>query len=643
MIKKLFNKKEDPNKLFMAELLKIDFDVEILRDLIFNNNIDINFQNDSQKSFLHICLEKFKFKSANWLIHNNIDVTLKDKNNKTALDLAIEENNPQIVKELIKTDKFDINQKDKFARTLLQDVVVLGYNEIAQVLIEHGANINSKDLQNRNVIFDALSYGNDKFIDFLLSCENLELNNIDKNGDSIMHHPQVIQNDILAKKLIAHGANPTFKNKKGETYLCRTALRGMDAYHIIDEALKAGANINSRVFDTNNTILMELVSISSKLTLDEKTRKESLVEMSKKLLVGGMDINAIDSSGESALFRAVRLEDIELVSFLLNGGIDPNIQNNDLQSVLHLAVYQGIESLDIIFLLLRFKASPLVKNRYNQTIYEILNDIILHTHGKKVMSDQYVLSRIKKNGQYMVVLQELLSQNKEDLNFMDSTGNPLFFNPLLNDHFNLFKLYIKHGLNIHNTNVLNHNIFFEYILNVFEEDREDIDFQNNVSMLLSAKLDHNYQDETGWTIVHKILTTNCNIHLFDILTQVVLFDYEITDKLGRSVIHTAVWGDKKQAMKKIHLINRKIVNIPDDYGILPITYAALLGNQDLVLLFISFGANVKSGVNISKAAIKKFSPMLKNLENLTKGIQDKLILQKMNIVIDQVKRDFNSI
>jgi len=207
----------------------------------------------------------------------------------------------------------------------------------------------------------------------------------------------------------------------------------------------------------------------------------------------------------------------------------------------------------------------------------------------------------------------------------------------------LFKLYIKNGVDIQIVNSINHNIFFEYVLRAFEDDREDIDFQNNVSMLLSAKLNHNYQDETGWTIVHRVLTTNCNKHLFDILTQVVLFDYEITDKLGRSVIHTAVWGDKRIAMKRIHLINRKIVNIPDDYGILPITYAALLGNQDLVLLFISFGANIKSGMNISPAAIKKFSPMLKNLDKLNDDISDKITMQKMNIVIDQVKRDFNLI
>ncbi|MEA2050856.1 MAG: ankyrin repeat domain-containing protein, partial [Campylobacterota bacterium] len=393
----------------------------------------------------------------------------------------------------------------------------------------------------------------------------------------------------------------------------------------------------------NNTILMELVSISSKIYKENQEKRESLIKMSKQLLKNGLDSNAIDDNGETALFRAVRVEDFELVTFLLSAGIDPNIQNNNSQSVLHLAIYQGINSLDIINCLLKYGANPLIKNKQNQTIYEILNDIILHTHGKKDIYDHFILARIKQDGQYMVVLESILSHNKADLNFQDSTGNPLFFNPLLNDHFSLFKLYIKNGLNIHNINILNHNIFFEYVLNAFEQNKEDIDFQNNISMLISSKLNHNCQDETGWTIVHKILTKECNIHLFDILTQVVLFDYEITDKLGRSVIHNAVWGDQKSAMKRIHSIDKSIVNIADGYGILPITYAALLGSQDLVLLLISLGANVRSGLSISDSAIKKFSPLLKNLDSLKNNIKDDDMLRKMDIVIDQVKRDFNLI
>jgi len=44
--------------------------------------------------------------------------------------------------------------------------------------------------------------------------------------------------------------------------------------------------------------------------------------------------------------------------------------------------------------------------------------------------------------------------------------------------------------------------------------------------------------------------TPCDEKLFDILTTVVPFNYTIVDQLGRSVIHNAVWGNKKNIIKK---------------------------------------------------------------------------------------------
>ena len=640
MLKNIFNKKQYSNESLLEELFQHDFDENILKDILASSNVDINYQDTKGNSFLHICLEKSKFKSAFWLIKNKINVKLCNNKNQMALDIAIEQNNKQIVEIILSLNKIDINKKDKFGRTLLQNTVVLGYNEMAEILIEHGADINSKDIHNRNVIFDALSYGNEKFIDYLLKYQVLMLNNVDANHDSIMHHPQVKQNDILANKLIEKGANPTIKNSKGATFLCDTALRGMDGYELINTALKHGVDINSRVAH-NNTILMELISASTNLSVNEQEKRDSLIDMSKFILLNGMDINAIDDAQESALFRAIRVNDIELVSFLLSEGVDPNVQNIHSQTVLNEIAYKGADSLNILILLLRHKADPNIKDDKGRTLYEILNEIILQVHNKKPMTDQFLLSKINKEGHYMVVLKELLSRNKKDINYLDSTGNPLFFNPLICDHSALFRLYIKSGLNIHTLNKEKHNIFFEYVLKVFESDIEYDEFQSNISMLLSAKLEHNYQDDKGRTVVNKIIFTKCNRNLFKILVSVVRFNYNLTDHLGRSVMHDAVWNDKKNIIKIIHEINNEVVNIPDNYGILPITYAALLGNQELVLLFIELNANIKSGITIPQNAHDRFSPMLKNLNTLLLNIEDGDILNKMEIVIDQVTRDFN--
>jgi len=642
MLNKFLNKKKYSNQLFIEELLKKDFNEEYLTESLKSENVNINYKDENSNTFLHICLLKNKFKSALWLIKHIPDTKSYNNNHQRAIDIIIDKDNHQLLRAILNLEDIDLNKKDNEGRTLLQDTTILGYSDMAKILIEFGADINSIDNNGRNVIFDALAFGDHNFIDYLISFDNIELNNIDINNNSVLHHKEIYDNDHLAVSFIQAGADPTIKNQNGQTFICDTALRGMDGYHVLDTALKHGADINSRVAN-ENTILMELIASTTKLSAEEEERRKSLLEISKKVLLHGIDTNAIDINNETALFKAVRVQDIELISFLLSAGVDPNIQNNRKFTVLVYAVLQGLDSLDIVLLLLRYKADPLLKDTNFRTLYEVLNEIILHTHNKQKMNDRYILSLITKEGQYIRILKEILEQNNEDLNFLDSTGNPLFFNPLLNDHFPLFKLYIKHGLDIHTVNVDNHNIFFEYVLQVFKDNNLDVDFQNNISMLLSAKLDHNFQDHSGYTVVHKILETDCDINLFNTLTQVVLFDYFQTDKLGRSVMHTAVWHDKQVIMKRINNINPNIMNIADSYGILPLTYAALLGNQQLVLLFIEMNANIKSGINVPSQALLKFSPMLKNLNKLKDNIVDKDILAKIDMVIDQVKRDFKMI
>ena len=646
MLKKFF-KKEHNNVTFLQELIHKEPDFDWLKEGLKSELIDINFKDESGNTFLLKTLKVSRFKSAEWLIHNGADVSLKNNDGKTAINIAIEKNNLPIVKGLLDLKKIDVNQKDTDGRSLLQNVVVWGNNQMAKVLIQYGADINNTDHHGRNVLYDALSYGDQPFIRYLLALEEIELNYIDADGNTLMQHPEVLKNDSIAKDLLIAGVDPTVKTEDGDSYLMRTALRGDEAEDIIDIALEHGANVNSKTV-SENTIMMELIAISGKMEESEKNRRKSLLKTTRKMLDFGGDINALEENNETGLFNAIRLKDFELVSFLLSGGIDPNIQNADGETALAELIWDGIKSLDLILLLITYDATPNLRNKKGQTLYEVLNDIILHNYGTKLIEDESLIEKIDLNGQYITIVKELLEHNDgDDLNYLDSSGDPLFFKPLLYEHFTLFKLYIKYGLDIHTKNKANHSIFFEYILKIFNDNKDDPKtcerFQSNISSLLSSKVEKNYQDALGFTILHKIVGTNCNQKLFDILTRIVLFDYTLTDNLGRSVIHNAVWGNKKDVIKRVYSIAPATINIYDSYGVLPIAYAALLGNKDLVLLFLELGSNIGGASKIAPQAIKKFTPMLKNLEKLTVDIDDPSILQKIETVIEQVKRDFNAL
>ena len=178
---------------------------------------------------------------------------------------------------------------------------------------------------------------------------------------------------------------------------------------------------------------------------------------------------------------------------------------------------------------------------------------------------------------------------------------------------------------------------------MFRKNKPDKEFRNNLSSLLSSKVDKNAQDSLGRTILHSIISTKCNEELFRILTNIVSFDYTIVDNQGRTALHSAVWGKKNNIAKLLTNLDKDTMKIADNYGLLPLDYAALLGSQEMLLFFLRNGSVVRSKDRITDQAIKKFLPMLKNLKDLKEGLDNPDMIRNVNIVIRQIMKDFKII
>jgi len=650
MLKKFF-KKEFTTKNYLEELLKQRPDFEWLKEALNTRSIDINNEDKSRNTFLMICLKKNKFNMFYWLLDNNADPTIKNNEHKAAIDIAIEKDKNDIVERLLKHPKIDIDQKDDYGRSLLQNIIVSGNFKMAKTLIKGGANINTLDNKGRHILYDALSYGDHTFVKHLLTYDNIELNDIDEDGNTLMQHPQIEQNDILAQDLLTAGCDPTVLNSKGESYLYKTVLRGKEAEKIVEIALDSGADVNAKTL-SENTIMMELILRASELSKpNQMVKRSSIMKSISKMLKHNGDINALDANGESGLFNAINIKDVELIKFLLEHEIDPNIQNKKGQTVLEMLLYTGMEYSSILKLLLFYGIDPKLKNKDGQCGYEILTNIILHIDGTVLIEDENLVSLIDPDGFYMSVVQLLLDNEDVDedddsyiLDLLDSHGDPLFFRPLMKNNFPLFNLYTKYKINIHMLNKQHHNIFFAYVLRVFEENdaRPTVyrAFQDNISSLISRKVDKDFKDSLGWTILHKVTSTDCNLKLFNVLVSTVRFDYSITDNLGRTVIHNCVWHNKPEIIKIINKISPETLNKEDIYHIPPLYYAGLLGSQQLVSLFLDLGALITSFSQIDPKALKKFKPMLKNLEKLIENVTDQTTYQKNMSLIDQIEKKF---
>lgn len=204
-----FFKREFNNTTYLQELLRENPNETWLEEGLRDEMIDINHKDKNGDTFLIKCIKVSKTKSALWLIEHRVDITLQNNDGKTALFFAIEKRNRDIIKNILDRKVINLEQRDIDGRTILQNIIMHGHNEMAKILINYGADINNIDNKNRNILYDALSYGDQGFIQYLLNLEELDLDLIDEEGNSIMHHVEVVKDDGIAKKLLIAGADPS--------------------------------------------------------------------------------------------------------------------------------------------------------------------------------------------------------------------------------------------------------------------------------------------------------------------------------------------------------------------------------------------------------------------------------------------------
>jgi ankyrin repeat protein len=123
--------------------------------------------------------------------------------------------------------------------------------------------------------------------------------------------------------LVANHADVDAKDKQGKTALMKAATRG--DVGVAGALVDSGANVNA-VDDKGSTALLYSLDHQNFAHGDEiKTLAGRRAEITRRLLLAkALDVNAQNNDGETALLRAVRLPNPELVKSLLAHYADPN-------------------------------------------------------------------------------------------------------------------------------------------------------------------------------------------------------------------------------------------------------------------------------------------------------------------------------
>ena len=204
-------------------------------ELLVKHGATVNVSDLLQCTPLHEAATKGKYEIVELLLKHGADPSKKNRDGHTPLDL-VKEGNQDIVDLLQKSILLDASKKGNLARVqnlLTTDNIncrdsagrnstplhlAAGYNnlEVAEYLLEQGADVNAQDKGGLVPLHNASSFGHLDMTALLIEY-NANVNIIDSWGYTALHEAAQNGRTQLCALLLQLGADPTLTNQEGQT------------------------------------------------------------------------------------------------------------------------------------------------------------------------------------------------------------------------------------------------------------------------------------------------------------------------------------------------------------------------------------------------------------------------------------------
>ena len=218
-----------------------------------------------------------------------------------------------------------INPRDADGNTPLQTAIINSHAlMVALFLRTDGVDLNCRNSAGHTPLWLALSLPDTPFAKTLVS-RGCDINIISAGGNTMLHHALNIPNEKSAMFLVEYGANPSLANDNGETPLHIAAQSGLPSASLL--LLEHGAPINA-LDNKQQTPLMRALLWKHKNII------------SLLLSRNGIDVNLQDMNGNCALGLALEMGEMEFAKMLVERGADVNTRASGL-ALLHTAVLRA--------------------------------------------------------------------------------------------------------------------------------------------------------------------------------------------------------------------------------------------------------------------------------------------------------------
>ena len=403
--------------------------------LLLQHGAVVDAQDNDDSTPLHVASQHCNPEVARLLLEGGANIHVRNKANLTPQHLLLAMWSKKVLDDdidavrIVLESGVDVDSVNDTHGALLHGASYLGSLKVAQLLLDHGANINVRDGESQTPLHRALDGhdgesdpNRDHFFDvisFLVKC-GADIHALDNNRLTPLHSATRHGNVKATRVLLEHGAvvdvqdntDPTplhVASQRGHVEVTRLLLEhgavvdtrdneGSTPLHValqcgnVEAAcilLKHGAGVNT--LDNKHSTPLHCTSqygeaeiaralLEHGAIVDARDAKDSTplhvasqcnqVELTRLLVEHGADVHARDNSHSTPLHYILLYSDVGIARALLEHGGVVDAQDNEDSTPLHVALQCG--NAEVARLLLEHGANIHVRNKEGQTPHHLL-------------------------------------------------------------------------------------------------------------------------------------------------------------------------------------------------------------------------------------------------------------------------------
>ena len=593
------------------------------------------YEIDSNNPYLiHLCAKHDCSDAILYLINQKgMNVNSLNAEGENALFTAIRNKAVNSCKVLL-VNKVDLNHENINGATPLHICAQLAFFELFNILANYAKNKDKKDKSGRNVLFYAVESKSKKMVQRVLEVIKLDVNERDNENNTISHLPQIAENRELLDYLIDLGLDIDAINDKKEDFIYINCLNLDLDEDIIDFALKNSKDVNKAYELRDNNILKRIIRKILSIDVQVFENKADITKYQDRFLTfleHGIDVNSLNKHHENILFDIVRERDEITLEFILNRtAININQVNMYGESLLDIAIFNVKPNIAVIKNLIYSNIDCNIKDKDGDTVIEKLVDVIL---SESLMNRKRKIGKTKTYAKvnYNQFLNLILDYSKIDVNELEFHGEPLVFEAASSFYVPLLEVFKKYGANLNiacpKTQL---NVFYKVLEAGKTAKDERPLFLKTLNFLITANVNLDHRDSYGGTVLHKAILDH-DLQVINVLTKKTV-DFMPRDRKGRTYIHNCIWKGKVDILKKIALKDRDLINVPDKFGLLPINYAVIMGQKEIVFTLIKLGAFLNNPNKVNQVFKEQFFSKLGRLDdilNSSMSINERNLMTKL--------------